>query len=432
MFFGGFSSSLSSLTYGTYMGGSENDYLGDTGAPRGANHLWVNGANVYVGTTTHSATHSPTLVGGGGFDPTKDNPGSNDDAHIIFSIEFSSLIESDYSDAPSSYGTPFHNVDCSNIRIGTNLDTETGAFPATAGNDAVGDDNNQSPDDEDGISSLPVLSVGGPQNITITVNNIINSTGSTATLYAWIDLNSDGMFSASEMVSTTVANNFSGSKMLTWTTVTVSGSLTSHYLRLRLTTDALADNAGTSTVDERSTASASDGEVEDYQMTASASADLSITKTDGSATYTPGVGVTYTVVVSNAGPSNVTAATVTDNAPAGTSITSWTAVFAGGASGTAAGAGNISQTVTVPVGGTVTYTINLSVPGSLTGNLVNTATVAPPAGTTDPNNSNNSATDTDTPAASADLSVTKTDGSATYTPGAVSYTHLTLPTSDLV
>ncbi len=423
MFFGGFNSSLTSLTYGTYMGGSQNDYLGDTGSPRGANHLWVDGANVYLGTTTHSASHSPTLVGGGGFDPTKDNPGSNDDAHIIFSIEFGALIESDYSDAPSSYGTPFHNLDCSNLRIGTNLDSETGPFHATAGNDAIGDDNNQSPDDEDGISSLPTLSVGGPQNITITVNNIVNSTGSTATLYAWIDLNSNGIFSAGEMVSTTVANGFSGSKMLTWTGVTVSGSLTSHYLRLRLTTNTLADNVGTASVDERSTISSSDGEVEDYQMTVSASADLSITKTDGSATYTAGTTTIYTVVVGNAGPSGVTGATVADNAPAGTTITGWTATFAGGATGTAAGAGNINQMVNIPSGGSVTYTITLSIPAGFTGNLSNTATVTVPGGTTDPTPGNNSATDTDTPAPQANLGITKTDGNATYTPGVgVTYT----------
>ncbi|MBK6902410.1 MAG: DUF11 domain-containing protein [Saprospirales bacterium] len=76
-------------------------------------------------------------------------------------------------------------------------------------------------------------------------------------------------------------------------------------------------------------------------------ADLSITKTDGSATYTPGVGVTYMVVVSNAGPSDAVGATIVDAAPAGTTISSWTAMFAGGATGNAAGAGNISETVNI-------------------------------------------------------------------------------------
>jgi uncharacterized repeat protein (TIGR01451 family) len=145
--------------------------------------------------------------------------------------------------------------------------------------------------------------------------------------------------------------------------------------------------------------------------------DLSITKTDGVATYTAGTTTTYTVVASNAGPSNVIGALITDNAPAGTNITTWTATFAGGASGTANGSGNISQNVNLPVGGTATYTITLNILSNVTGNLVNTATVAVPVGTTDPTPGNNSASDTDTPNPQADLSITKTDGTPTYTPG---------------
>jgi uncharacterized repeat protein (TIGR01451 family) len=152
-------------------------------------------------------------------------------------------------------------------------------------------------------------------------------------------------------------------------------------------------------------------------------ADLSITKTDGRATYTPGASVSYTVVVGNAGPSNVIGATVADAAPAGTSISSWSAVFAGGATGTSSGSGNISQTVSVPSGGSVTYTVVVAVPSGLTGSLTNTATVTAPVGVTDLSPANNSATDTDTQNSVADLSITKTDGSVTYTPGtSVSYT----------
>ncbi|MBK7939869.1 MAG: hypothetical protein IPJ82_23540 [Lewinellaceae bacterium] len=97
-------------------------------------------------------------------------------------------------------------------------------------------------DDEDGVSVFPALTTGGPQTFSITVNGLLNTTGSTATLYAWIDLDSDGEFEVGEFQSTTVANGFAGSKVLTWTGVTLSGSLTSHYLRVRLTTDALMDN----------------------------------------------------------------------------------------------------------------------------------------------------------------------------------------------
>ena len=45
-------------------------------------------------------------------------------------------------------------------------------------------------------------------------------------------------------------------------------------------------------------------------------ADLVITKNDGSATYTPGAAITYTIVASNSGPSTATGATVADTVPA--------------------------------------------------------------------------------------------------------------------
>jgi uncharacterized repeat protein (TIGR01451 family) len=62
--------------------------------------------------------------------------------------------------------------------------------------------------------------------------------------------------------------------------------------------------------------------------TLSASADLAITITDGVTTATPGGSVTYTITASNAGPSNVTGATVADTFPASLTCM-WTCVGAG-------------------------------------------------------------------------------------------------------
>ena len=45
-------------------------------------------------------------------------------------------------------------------------------------------------------------------------------------------------------------------------------------------------------------------------------ADLAITKTDGVTTATPGGSVTYTITVTNAGPSDSTGASVADDFPA--------------------------------------------------------------------------------------------------------------------
>jgi uncharacterized repeat protein (TIGR01451 family) len=156
--------------------------------------------------------------------------------------------------------------------------------------------------------------------------------------------------------------------------------------------------------------------------TLAASADLSITKTDGVTSATPGGSVTYTITASNAGPSNATGATVADTFPASLTCT-WSCVGAGGGTCTASGTGNINDTVNLPNGGSVTYTASCNISASATGSLVNTATVAAPAGVTDPTPGNNSATDTDALGASADLSVTKTDGVTSATPGgSVTYT----------
>src|SRR5205085_1276959 len=147
-------------------------------------------------------------------------------------------------------------------------------------------------------------------------------------------------------------------------------------------------------------------------------ADLVITKTDGSLTYTPGVGLTYTIVAHNNGPSNVTDATVADSFDAALGTPSWTATGSAGASGfDATGTGNINDTgITIPSGGSVTYVVTVSaVSAAKTGDLVNTATVS--SAVSDANLTNNTATDTDTQASVADLSITKTDGSLTYTPG---------------
>jgi uncharacterized repeat protein (TIGR01451 family) len=147
-------------------------------------------------------------------------------------------------------------------------------------------------------------------------------------------------------------------------------------------------------------------------------ADLAITKTDGTTTYTPGQGLTYTIVVSNIGPSNVAGATVTDSFDAALGTPTWTATGTTGTVFTASGSGNLSQTVSIPVGGSITYAVAVSqVSVAKTGNLSNTATVQTPNGTTDPTPANNTATDVDTPRPVADLAITKTDGTTTYTPG---------------
>jgi len=128
-----------------------------------------------------------------------------------------------------------------------------------------------------------------------------------------------------------------------------------------------------------------------------AQADLSITKDDGVASIHPGDVVHYTITVGDAGPGAVALAPVTDNVPAALTGATWTCTAPGGsACGAASGTGNINTTVTLPAGGSATFTLNATVAANASGSLANTATVATPAGTSDPIMGNNSATDTDT------------------------------------
>ncbi len=124
--------------------------------------------------------------------------------------------------------------------------------------------------------------------------------------------------------------------------------------------------------------------------TAAATADLSITKTDGLTAIAEGGVVTYTIVASNAGPSAVTGATVTDNLPAQMVDPSWTCTATPGSACPAAGVGNINAAVNLAAGGTVTFTVSSVVNGA--GSLNNTATITAPLGVNDPTG-NNSASD---------------------------------------
>jgi uncharacterized repeat protein (TIGR01451 family) len=126
------------------------------------------------------------------------------------------------------------------------------------------------------------------------------------------------------------------------------------------------------------------------------SADLSITKTDGQATAVPGQPVTYVIQVENAGPDDVVAAAVTDAIPAVLVNAAWTcAATPGSACGAPSGVGGIADSVSLVEGGILTYTLTGTIQASATGALLNTATVAAPAGTEDPDATNNSTTDAD-------------------------------------
>ena len=87
----------------------------------------------------------------------------------------------------------------------------------------------------------------------------------------------------------------------------------------------------------------------------------------------------------------------------------WTCVGTAGGTCAASGTGSINDaTVGLPVGGSVTYTVNATViAGTGTGTLSNVATVAPPVGAVDPDTTNNAAGDTDNLGTIRTLTLTK-------------------------
>lgn len=145
-----------------------------------------------------------------------------------------------------------------------------------------------------------------------------------------------------------------------------------------------------------------------FVMNASRVSDLRIVAASPSPSATPGLPYTYTLTVTNAGPSAVTAASIVDTLPAALLNPSWTCAPSAGSSCATPGpvSGNVNTTASMPSGGTVTITITGTIAASTApGDLNNTATVAPPAGTTDPDSNNNSSTTTATVTPSADVRV---------------------------
>jgi uncharacterized repeat protein (TIGR01451 family) len=158
--------------------------------------------------------------------------------------------------------------------------------------------------------------------------------------------------------------------------------------------------------------------IDDVSITAcrALSADLSITKTNGTATSVPGTNTVYTIVASNVAGDPATGATVTDTFPAACTSVNWTCVGAGGGTCPANGSGNINALVNLPAGASTTFTATCAIAASATGTLTNSATVTGTFGDPVPGN-NTSPDDIDTLTAQANLGAALTDSPDPVTAG---------------
>ncbi|MFE1573710.1 DUF5979 domain-containing protein, partial [Comamonas odontotermitis] len=179
-------------------------------------------------------------------------------------------------------------------------------------------------------------------------------------------------------------------------------------------------------------------------------ADLSVTKTQSSSVYTPGATVTYTMKVTNNGPSAANGATLDDaiyaedfNGYLNLNMTFTGCTAAGGAACPANsnflnGSGNYVQLTdydtaipTLPAGGSITFTYTMTTSvtddvscGAENYNIYNSINVRTPSGITDPNPWVNNKAETRIPITCYDISANKkVVGSDTTTSGsAVTYT----------
>ncbi|HET9577237.1 MAG TPA: hypothetical protein VFP44_05380, partial [Usitatibacter sp.] len=261
--------------------------------------------------------------------------------------------------------------------------------------------------------SVSPIDPGAISTLTITVSNgnasAIAITSVTDTLPAGMTVASTPNI-ANSCAGGTVTNT-SGSVTLTGGSVPANGacafsidvtsSAAGASLVNTIPAGALTTNAGSNAVAASAT------------LNVRPAADLSITKTTA-ATVASGAALTYTIVVSNAGPSPASGAQLTDNVPA--AVTGVAASCGSPTGGAACGAVNVSGNAvtstitTLPAGSSVTFTITGTAPAA--GTFTNSASVVTPAGVVDPTDpgrtgAGNNTASANTTVVAPDLRVTK-------------------------
>ncbi|RHA41606.1 lectin-like domain-containing protein [Cellulomonas rhizosphaerae] len=152
------------------------------------------------------------------------------------------------------------------------------------------------------------------------------------------------------------------------------------------------DSTFTATTSTSITDADPDNDVDSVDVPCTVPVDLAITKSASAASVTVGDGLTYTLVVTNAGPTVAPATTVDDALPAGLGDATWTCEISDGSSCTpGSGSGDVTDvSADVPAGGTATIVVSGT--ATTVGTLSNTATVTPCAACTDAGTADDSAT----------------------------------------
>jgi uncharacterized repeat protein (TIGR01451 family) len=302
-------------------------------------------------------------------------------------------------DTPTADPDPTNNQSPTTLTVGSSdlAITKSGPATATAGGTIAWTITvtNNGPDAEQNASFADTLPAG------TTFNSLVQNTGPATTCGAPAP-NTPGTVNCSFPPL-----NSSDSAQFTLT-VNISPSFTG---TLNNTASVTGDNTDTNTSNNSQTASA----------TVSASADLTINKS-GPASANAGTDITYTVTLTNSGPSAAASVSLTDAVPANTTFVSESQT-AGPTFSCITPAPGGTGTITCTLGsfgvGSATFSITVHINPGATGTITNTANVS--SSTTDPNPSGNNPTATTTVTASADLSVVKTATSAVTAGNNVTY-----------
>jgi uncharacterized repeat protein (TIGR01451 family) len=334
---------------------------------------------------------------------------------------------------PNTIGMAFDGS--GNMRLQTVSASAGGQFWSVSGTtatlmSAIGGGGSATGDMSNATVPLPNLSItktdgvttvyrGGPVSYTIVISNLgtysvtgtfTDTVPASVTGVSWTCVASAGSSCTAASGSGNAINTSATLEAGDTATYTVSGTVSSSA------TGTIANTANVA-VPAWLTDSATANNTATDTDTINLNADLSITKTDGAASINSGSPVSYTIVVSNAGPDASTGSIVTDTVPASVTGVTWSCGSAtGGATcGAASGSGNaISTTANLPASSSVTYTVSGTLSPTASGTLANTARVITPAsGVSDPTDllrtgaGNNSATDSDSITAAPELQINK-------------------------
>ena len=261
------------------------------------------------------------------------------------------------------------------------------------------------------IASPTSLSIGQTTTFTLTIGNTGPAQATAATVIDGLpaSLGSLVFFSASgsNAATTLTSSNISGTTFTGTVTVPVNQTLT-----ILLKATGTANGAPVNLASVVAPSNASDTNLANNMSTATVvigpNADLSATKVASTPSLTLGQTTTFTLTFVNAGPSAVTGAALQDILPS--SMRALTFVSSAGLNGAlltsqVTSGSAFNGTATLPVASTLTVVLQ-AVAGTA-GAVINTTTIATPAGTTDANPGNNFGTVIVNIGPQADLTISK-------------------------